>query len=181
MWRSSRAQSYGRISSAYLQTKGRALPPVSDYGIRTEEEFYGSTYARSSLWLHPGDPLEIWDSGTQFEVWESDTGSVHEGLFYEEQLSSGDKYTVFLGGNHPLVRITNKDPEAQGKLLVIRDSFANCGGCFFADAYETVVLADLRYYKLPLSELCAEEEFDDILVMYSLNNFLADRDLVWLE
>ena len=165
----------------YLEGKGRALPPVSEYAVRLEQDFYGSTYARSSLWLHPGEPLEIRDSGTRFEVWESDSGTLHEGLFYEEQLSSGDKYTVFLGGNHPLVRITNTDPEAGGKLLVIRDSFANCGGCFLAEAYETVVLADLRYYKYPLSQLCAEEDFDDILILYSLNNFLSDRDFVWLE
>ena len=90
-------------------------------------------------------------------------------------------YTVFLGGNHPLVRIENTTSGNNRKLLVIRDSFANCGGCFLANSYQTVVLADLRYYKYPISEIIETEEFDDILVLYSLSSFLSEQDLLWLE
>lgn len=88
---------------------------------------------------------------------------------------------MWLDGNHPLVTITNSSPQAQGKLLVIRDSFANCMGCFLADSYKTVVLADLRYYRQPLSLLCESEGFDDILFMYSVGNFMSDSNIVWLS
>ena len=41
-----------------------------------------------------------------------------------------------LDGNHSVVRVTN--PAGSGKLLVIRDSFANSMGVFLAESYETV-------------------------------------------
>ena len=106
-------------------------------------------------------------------------GTTHDSLFYRERLEELDKYTVFLNGNQPLVRIHN--PEGQGKCLVIRDSYANCLGAFLANTYEEVVLVDLRYYKSPVSELVANEGFDDVLVCYSLYNFLSDANFPWLK
>ena len=95
-----------------------------------------------------------------------------------ERLKELDKYTVYLGGNQPLVRIHN--PEGEGRILVIRDSYANCLGTFLAQSYAEVVLVDLRYYKSPVSEL-AKEGFDQVLVCYSLYNFLTDANFPWLK
>ena len=67
------------------------------------------------------------------------------------------------------------------KLLVIRDSYSNCLGTFLANNYAQVVLVDLRYYKEPLTELVAAEGFDDVLVCYSLGNFLTDANIIWLR
>ena len=94
-------------------------------------------------------------------------------------LHSANGYTVFLDGNHSLVRIHN--PEAEGKLLVIRDSYSNSLGCFLAESYSEVVLVDLRYYKQPVSALAAQEGFDDILICYSIGNFLTDNNLIFLR
>lgn len=168
-------------ASAWLQSKGRDITPAGDYAVTREDGFTGTTYARSALWLHAGESIELWDSGKAFAVELSEKEGVHEGLFFRERLAEPDKYTVFLDGNHSLVRIENRTPGASGKLLVIRDSFANCLGGFLAEGYETVVLADLRYYKYPLSELVEAEGFDDVLIVYSLGNFLSDTNLLWLE
>lgn len=165
----------------YTISKGLSPLPADSYRITEVSGFYGSTYARSSLWLHKSENIEIWESSSQLTVTASDISGSHDGVFFFEQLDSGDMYTVFLGGNHPLVRIENSDSGNDRQLLVIRDSFANCGGCFLANSYQTVVLADLRYYKYPISELIETEEFDDILVLYSLSSFLSEQDLLWLE
>ena len=103
----------------------------------------------------------------------------HNSLFYRDRLEESDKYTVYLNGNQPLVRIHN--PQGEGKLLVIRDSYSNCLGTFLANNYEEVVLVDLRYYKTPISQLVAETGFDDVLVCYSLYNFLTDANFPWLK
>ena len=168
-------------AAAWLQSKGRDITPAADYAVTREDGFFGTTYARSALWLHAGESIELWDSGKAFSVELSEKEGVHDGLFFRERLAEPDKYTVFLDGNHSLVRIENRSPDASGKLLVIRDSFANCLGGFLAEGYETVVLADLRYYKYPLSELVETEGFDDVLIVYSLGNFLSDANLLWLE
>ena len=59
---------------------------------------------------------------------------------------------------------------------MVRDSYANCLGPFLAESYGEVVLVELRYYASPVSELAAEG-FDDILILYSIGNFLTDTNI----
>lgn len=167
--------------ASYMDFVGRDALSQEAFTVERVPNFRGSTYSRSGLWLTKGEPLELWNAGDSFTVTNEDAGKPHEGLFYRERLEELDKYTVFLDGNHSLVRIENRKAVGNGKLLVIRDSFSNCFGTFLANSYETVVLADLRYFKQPLSELVREEDFTDILVCYSIGNFLSDPNLVWLR
>jgi len=165
--------------AAYLEQKGRESLRAEDYDVAACEGFAGTAYSRSALWGTPPESIELWDSGGSFTVENLDAPGTHAGLFYPEHLQRGDKYPVYLDGNHSLVRIRN--PQGQGKLLVIRDSFANCMGCFLADAYGELVLVDLRYYRAAVSPLLEEEHFDDVLVLYGVNNFMSDANLMRLE
>ena len=165
----------------YMQSVGRDYRAQEDFTVDTAEGFYGTTYSRSALWLTPAEPLEMWTGSENLSVTNGESDEVQAGVFYEERLQEADKYTVYLDGNHSVVRIENPDNAGKGKLLVIRDSYANCLGCFLAESYESVVLVDLRYYKEAISELYAQENFDDVLVCYSLSNFMTDTNLVWLR
>lgn len=164
---------------AYMETLGRDYRQEEEYTIEAFPGFRGSTYSRSALWLTPGENLELWHGSENLTVTNAETEGIHDGVFYRERLEEADMYTVFLDGNHSLVRIQNSG--AEGKLLVIRDSYSNSLGCFLAESYGEVVLVDLRYYRQPVSQLAAEEGFDDILVCYSIGNFLTDTNLVWLR
>ncbi|MBR1457255.1 MAG: hypothetical protein IJ594_08885 [Oscillospiraceae bacterium] len=164
----------------YLRAKGREALPESAYAVTAVPGFYGTTYTRSALWSTPPESVELWDSGGRFTVENADGGAPHAGLFYEERLAESDKYPVYLDGNHSLLRIRSASGGA-GRILVVRDSFASCFACFLADSYEEVVLVDLRYYRSPVSELLAQEEFDDVLVLYGVNNFMSDANLMRLE
>jgi len=160
-----------------------ALPAKESYRVEGFDGFYGTTHSRSGLWLTKPDTVELWDDGNSYTVTAysnaSDTdGKTHDSLFYRDRLQERDMYTVYLNGNQPLVRIRNAAGE--GKLLVIRDSYANCLGTLLAGKYEEVVLVDLRYWKTPVSDL-ASEGFDDVLVCYSLYNFLTDVNFPWLK
>ena len=164
----------------YTSAKGRILPAADTYQIETADGLQGSCYSRACLWSIPPESLELWRSGAPFQVKFSDSDLSYEDLFFQSRLDEGDKYQVFLDGNHPLVTVRNQTPEASGKILVIRDSFANCFGCFLADAYETVLMVDLRYYRKPIKELIEAERPDDILILYSVNNFMKDGNIGWL-
>ena len=166
---------------AYMQYKNRQYLPQDAFTISTVSGFFGSTYSRSGLWLTTSDMVELWNSGTKFSVQNAESDTVHDGVFYRERLEELDKYTVFLDGNHSLVRIQNQSAAGKGKLLVIRDSYANCLGTFLAEGYEEVVLVDLRYYKEPISELVQQENFADVLVCYSLSNFMTDNNIIFLR
>lgn len=164
---------------AYAQAAGRDYPAAKDFDVSVVEGFQGSTYSRSALWLTPSESIELWQGSRRLTVTNGESEGVHPGIFYRERLEQADKYTVFLDGNHSIVRIQN--PEKQGKLLVIRDSYSNCLGGFLAESYGEVVLVDLRYYRQAVSELAEQEAFDDILVCYSCANFLTDTNLTLLR
>ena len=161
---------------------GRSLPEGSDYTITTCEGFRGTTCSTSGWFLTAGDSVEIWDDGTPLTVTITEAGEeeiVTDSPFFLENLESEDMYTVFLDGNHTLVKITN--PEAAGgRLLIIRDSFAHCLAPFLASDYSEILLVDLRYYRGCLSELAAEEGITEILFVYGLGNLLSDTNSAWL-
>lgn len=164
---------------ACMQAMGREYRDESEFQVTVAGDFQGSTYSRSALWMTPGESIELWKGSDGITVTNAESDGVHDGIFYPERLEEADKYTVFLDGNHSLVRVQN--PEKQGKLLVIRDSYSNCLGGFLAESYAEVVLVDLRYYRQPVSELVKQEGFDNILVCYSCANFLTDTNLMLLR
>jgi len=177
-WTSAGAHTAYRV---YLEHLGREPRPEADYRMETIPGFLGSTYSRSALWLTPAEPLELWTGGEHIQVIHEGSDTPHPGVFFRERLEESDKYTVYLDGNHALVRLTNPEAAGSGSLLVIRDSFSNCLGGFLADSFETVILADLRYYRQPLSELIESEKFDHILICYSIGNFMTDTNMIWLR
>lgn len=164
---------------AFAAAAGREVRPADAFEVKVVDGFQGSTFSRSALWLTPSEPVELWQGSSQITVTNGENPEPHDGIFYMERLEEADKYTVFLDGNHSIVRISN--PECTGKLLVIRDSYSNCLGGFLAESYGEVVLVDLRYYRQPVSVLVTEEGFDDILVCYNSANFLTDTNLMLLR
>lgn len=167
--------------SYFMESKGMDYPVIEDFKVETVEDFKGSNHSRAALWLTSGETLEMWSHSENITVTNADKEGEHAGIFYEERLQEADKYTVFLDGNHSVVRINNSDNAGKGSILVIRDSYSNCLGGFLAESYENVVLVDLRYYKESVSELYEAEAFSDVLVCYSLGNFMTDTNLVWLR
>ena len=167
--------------AAYMDLLGRQYPAKDSFTVERHGGFYGSTYSRSGLWLIPSEDVELWMTETAFTVTNSEVPQPHDGLFYQERLEELDKYTVYLDGNHGLVRIENPEQAGKGKILVVRDSYANCLGTFLAHSYETVVMVDMRYYKKPVSDLLAAEDFTDVLICYSLSNFMTDANIIWLR
>ena len=165
----------------YMQLLGRDYRAKEDFTVETASGFHGSTYSESALWLTPGEDIEMWHGSSNITVTNGENPEPHQGVFYKERLEEADKYTAFLDGNHSIVRITNPDAQGKGKLLVIRDSYSNCLGTLLTESYEEVVLVDLRYYKNPVSQLWAEENFTDVLVCYSMDNIMTDTNLVWLQ
>ena len=165
----------------YMQQLDREFKPQEAFTVESVEGFYGTTYSRSALWLTPAEQLELWHGSEGLIVTNGETQGEHQGVFYRERLEEVDKYTVYLDGNHSVVTIRNPEAAGKGKLLVIRDSYSNCLGCFLAESYESVTLVDLRYYKGAVSELCQQENFDNVLVCYSLSNFMTDTNLIWLR
>jgi len=62
----------------------------------------------------------------------------------------------------------------------VRDSYADAIAPFLAQRFAEVHLVDLRYYRMPLAAYAEENGIHDIAVLYSVQNFISDRNLVLL-
>lgn len=167
--------------TAVLEALGRTPRPLSEFAPeRVTEDFNGTLYSRSGIhWLSP-DAIDIYVKGNSFTVESWRTGKPQPGRLYDRSwLEKKDKYSLFLGGNQPLCVLRN--PEAAGgKLLVVRDSYADSLAPFLAMEFSEVHLVDLRYYKSSVSAYGEEAGIDAILVSYSVPNFTTDTNLVFL-
>ena len=83
---------------------------------------------------------------------------------------------MFLGGNTS--RLVIQTGAEGGKLLVIRDSYADCELPFFFEHYSEIHVLDLRYFRQSVSAYAAEGGFDSILVTYSLADFVTDTSVL---
>ena len=167
--------------SLYAKALGIPYREADTFTVEVVEGFRGSTYSRSGLWLTPAEAVELWHGSEQVTVTNAESHIIHEGVFYRERLNEADMYTVYLDGNHSLVRLENPDALTDDTLVVVRDSYSNSLGCFLTETYRTVILVDLRYYRQPVSELCIAEHADRVLVCYSIGNFMTDTNIVWLK
>lgn len=172
---------------AYCKAKGLIAAPEEQFEIKTHPGFYGTTYSTSALWLTPPDEIELWydktyegEDNISVTIEEGDKKKQNNSFFFLSHLDEDDKYPVFLDGNHSLVRIENKAATG-GKLLMIKDSFGHSIAPFLSENYSEIIMVDLRYYKLPVSELIKQENITDVLVLYGLDNLCNDTDVVWLK
>lgn len=172
---------YGR----YCEDNVLEYTGMDDFEVSTYENFYGTTYSSSGYFLRDPDTLEVWKNkdfadSIRVTITEGSTTETFESMYFEEHLSEDDMYPVFLDGNHAMVTIENTEAKSDDTLLLIKDSFAHCAAPFFAENYAKVIMIDLRYYKMPVSEIVKTEGVDDILFLYGMNNFCTDTNLGYL-
>lgn len=143
------------------------------------DEFQGTLYSQSGVHWLPPDAIEFWVPDEGFEVTSWRDGTPAKAALYDlNKLQTKDKYSAFLGGNQPLCVI--KNPEGEGRLLVIRDSYSDAMAPFLALHFGEVHLLDPRYYRYSAADYAEENGLDAIAVVYSVPNFITDRNLVLL-
>ena len=172
---------YGR----FCEDKGVAYTDKDAYTVSTYEAFYGTTYSSSGYFLNDPDTLEIWENkaisdSIKVTITEGAVTETFDSMYFDSHLSEDDMYPVFLDGNHALVTIENSKAKSDDTILIIKDSFAHCAAPFFAENYSKVIMVDLRYYKLPVSDIINSESVDEVLFLYGMNNFCTDTNLGYL-
>lgn len=132
--------------------------------------FLGTLYAKyKGLFVKP-DVITYYDIPIRSFVTDD---TLRNSLLDIEKLSVFDKYGMFLYGNFGKSEIVSDESilseEGKGKKLIIfKDSYANCLIPFLTHDYEYITLIDLRYYKDSVKELVENNKDADILF---INNF----------
>ncbi len=155
-----------------------------DYEVKTEADFYGTSYSKGGYWLSDPDVIEMWHNKNlkvTVEITEPGKDVVkHNSVFFTDRLEESDKYPVYLDGNHSLTKITN--PTAKGgKILILKDSFAHCFTGFLAEQYSEIYMVDMRYYRTSVSELVKENGITDVLYLYGTESLGTDTNSSWLS
>ena len=170
-------------ANALLEHLGKEPLKEDDFTVEVASDaFYGTLYSQSGIHWLESDTMEYWVDEAGLKVTSWSTGKpVEVSLYDRTYLEKKDKYSSFLGGNQPLCVIQNENlPEDAGKIVLVRDSYSDALAPFLAQRFSEVHLLDLRYYRAPVSVYAMQYGIDDIVVLYSVQNFISDKNLVLL-
>lgn len=150
----------------------------SEFTVHKTEGFLGSYYSkfRGSFTEPEAFILYEKESG-DLKVHYVGENRAESRVIFKENLSLHDKYKTYLDGNYPLIRIRNENQQNEKKILVLKDSFANAMAPYLTESFREVHYLDLRYYNLSLEDYIAEENFDEVILLYGMDSFGEETSL----
>lgn len=166
------------------ESLGISATPRDFYDIVTgSDEFYGTLYSNAPTFTQKPDRILLFNNPEgEYTVEYTDKGTSMDSLYNTDNLKVKDKYTTYLDGNHSIIRILSNAPSGDnGKLLVIKDSYAHSLLPLLADNFSEIVVVDLRYYHSSVSELAREEGIENIVFINNLDFLSTDNNFLWLQ
>lgn len=165
------------VYEAWAKEVGLAPLPLSEYERETvTEKFQGTIEAKVG-----GDVG--YDSIEIFRAKEEPAYSLvynrketKTDLYNWDALETKDKYTLYFGGNQPVVEGTIEN-DSDRRLLVIKDSYAHCFLPFTFHDFSQVDFVDLRYFNESLRAYMEEKDYTDILFLYNASGFAEDPNV----
>lgn len=166
---------------AWAESIGLKALPDEEYEVRElADDFYGTIDAKVNTKVVP-DTIEAYVPVKEVPYELTYNHSEKRDTLYDESYLKGrDKYAVFFGGNQPLIEARTQ-AESERKLLVFKDSYANCFLCFAMQDFSEIDIVDLRYFNEDLAEFVKSGEYTDILVLYNLAGFAEDTSIGKLQ
>lgn len=165
--------------TAMCETLGLTPEPIDNFNVvNVTNSFHGSLSSKTGIKGKKSDSIDVYiPKESDFVVNYVNEQKKSTSLFDSEYLDKKDKYEVFTGGNHPLINIkTLGDPNK--RLLIIKDSYANCFIPFLTSHYGEINVVDLRYYYDDLDKLIENREITDVLFLYNTNTFNSDDSIL---
>lgn len=166
--------------AALLQHMDMQPYALHDFSRETASDaFYGTTWSAAGMWWVKPDRLEYfrYPQDAQFRTEIAYTNLSFAGFYDRSFLEKKDQYASFLGGNYALTTITApQNAQPRPRLLLIKDSYAHALAPFLARHFDLVLL-DLRYYKLSLSDCLSQYPVDRILILENMDSLLTASTL----
>lgn len=100
--------------------------------------------------------------------------------FYQlDNLDKKDAYTVFGGSNEPVYTIRTPIKNSR-RLLLVKDSYANCMIPMLMQHFNEIAVVDPRYYFDNVDDLIYAEGITDVLFLYNANTFFGNDSLAMM-
>lgn len=156
--------------------------PKEAYDIETvSDDFLGTLYSSAPTFNTKKDSIIAYtNKAGKYSVYYEDTGVTTDSLYNYDNLNIKDKYKFYLDGNHSFVKITSNSAN-EGKLLVVKDSYAHSLLPLLADHYSEIYVVDLRYYHQSVSELARANDIKDIVFINNIDFISTDNNFLWLQ
>lgn len=164
----------------WARTQGHAVPELADYDIKTvTDSFQGTIQSKLGIQTE-GDAIEVFlpKEAVSYTV---RRGDIEETSLYDvSALDTKDKYAVYFGGNQGFIQIRT-EADSERKILVIKDSYANCFIPFMLEEFQEIDILDLRYDRQKVSQRITSGGYTDLLVLYNAAGFAEDTGIVNLS
>ena len=142
------------------------------------DSFFGTLSSSSGIYDNP-DVIEAIipeNSAGTYIVMNSSQKTKSVSMFDLSKLENGNQYEVFLGGNFSKLTITTTS-NTENKLLLFKDSYANCMLPMLTPFFKEIVVVDARYFTDDIRAVVNDGEFTHMMFLYNVNTFLEDTSL----
>ena len=166
-----------RDAAASLGIDGEVGENFASYTV--SDDFNGVLASTSGVGLSEKETIDIYvptQGDDDVVVSYVDEGRKTTSLYDSSKLETRDQYGVFLGGNTSVIDIKTVSPSRK-RLLVVKDSFANCFIPFLTPYYREIVVVDPRYYSGTVEDIMDTYRITDALFLYSGNTFFSDNNI----
>ena len=176
--------SYGAycVYKTVVQKLGFQPTSYDKYTIKhVTNNFRGNLYNRTLSKKTKADIIDIYDYPEGAEVLSCvctrSDGSTFEGSIYDKsRIDSCDMYSMYLGEAVPLMKITTS-ANTDKKLLVIKDSYADCFIPFLIQHYKEIAVVSPEDMKGCISEYININNYEQTLFLFGIEN-LGDRAIL---
>jgi len=151
----------------YMQAIGRVPQDLGSFEFVEVENFLGTHYSKSKNFNVEADIMSYIKNDSQIDVL-GDVNSIYD----YDKLETRDKYAMFLRGNNSFSSVKGT---GEGKILVIKDSYANCFIPFLTGDFEQIDIIDLRFFKQSTNQLVRDNGYEQVLFLY--NSETIDTDI----
>ena len=121
-------------------------------------------------------PKESEESGQEMIVDYVEEGLRKSTIYDTSMLKTKGQYAVFMGGNRSIIDIRTLSPGKE-RLLLVKDSYANCFIQFLTPYFREIVIVDPRYYGGTLQDVMHTYRITDVLFLYRGNTFFTDNHI----
>lgn len=141
--------------------------------------FNGILSAKSSVGLNETDDIYIYvqkENAGEVVINYVDEQRKTTSLYDSSKLETRNQYDLFLGGDTSLIDIKTVST-SERRLLLVKDSFANCFVPFLEPYFREIVMVDPRYYSGTIDEIMDTYRITDVMFLYSGNSFFRDNNI----
>ena len=141
-------------------------------------DFSGSLAAKSGFYVREQDAIHIFTPMEEDPMYvvNFEDGTQRATCYDADALKGEDPYQVFFGGNQGKITIETS-VDTNRRLLVLKDSYANCFLPFLLSEFQEITIVDPRYYYENLNDLMVTEQYTDMLYLYNVNTLAEDTNL----